>query len=582
MKIPQALRRVFAQPRRGEKRESMIEEPPQPAKRRAITVLVLAALASLTFLFGANRLALFGPDEPRYAEIAREMFASGDYITPTLGGCPWFEKPVLFYWLGAAAYHVFGVNEFAARLPSGVGALVTVLAVYWTLSRVVSQRWATLAAVIIFTSGMMIAYAHAATPDMTLTAAMAVAILAGYRATLAEGKTALFFVALSLAATALASLAKGLVGIVLVIAILFIYLLLAGRLRYLRWSHLLIGALLFAGVAASWYLPVTLRHGWEFVDEFFYRHHFRRYVADVYGHPQPVYFFPFVAAAGVLPWTFFLLPAVARLRHLRPRQNEADALLVLAWVWLLLPLIFFSLSESKLPGYLLPVFPALAILLGAEVERFIVERFIVERFINAASRLLVASGWLTAGVLVLLSLGFVWYLQKQGVSFAGWQSFAYVLPPAFAGITLAQLIRKKRDLLPLGALLVVGSMIVSGALALFPKLNEELSLRRLSREAAAALKPGEKIGYYILKEYAAVFYAQGRVVCDIGEGDVLNALREDKLVEPLEVYPSLIFITRERWIDGLQKDARFETEFIARQRDYYAFRVRLKRQAQKD
>ena len=108
------------------------------------------------------------------------------------------------------------------------------------------------------------------------------------------------------------------------------------------------------------------------------------------------------------------------------------------------------------------------------------------------------------------------------------------------------------------------------------KLNEEISLKRLSLEAAAALRPEEKIGYYILKEFAAVFYAQGRVACGMEEGDVLNALREDKLVPPLQIYPSMIFLTRERWIEGLIKDGRFDAEYLGQQGEYYAFRVKLK------
>lgn len=570
MRISRYLSWALDQPGRGEKKDRIIEERPRNAKLWGYDLFFLTALACLMFFFGADRLALLGPDEPRYAEIARAMYATGDYVSPRLGGCLWFEKPALYYWLGAVSYRLFGVNEFAARFPSGLAAMTAMLFMYVVLARAVSKRWAMLSCVVLATSGIIIAYSHAATPDMLLTAAMAVAILAGYRATQSAGRAELLFAVLSFAATGLSFLAKGLVGIALVFAILFFYLLIAGRLRFIRPRYLLIGVGIFLTVSALWYLPVTLRHGWEFIDQFFVRHHFQRYVQDVYGHPQPIYFFPAIAVLGVLPWSFFLLPAVAQLRRLKPRTNERDSLLALAWVWLLVPLVFFSLSESKLPGYLLPAFPALAIIVGAEVESFIKGE--QRQFIKLA-------GGLLAILLVLVALAFCWYLKTNGVSWTGWYLPFCVAPLLLSCIGVLALVRKRREGLILCAVAVVVGVVVGGALLLFPAMNERISLKRLSLEAAAALRPGEKIGYYILKEYAAVFYAEGRVVCGTGEGDVLNALREDKLVAPLELYPSLIFITRERWVEGLMKDARFEKEFIAQQGDYYAFRVRLKQQA---
>jgi 4-amino-4-deoxy-L-arabinose transferase-like glycosyltransferase len=312
---------------------------------------------------------------------------------------------------------------------------------------------------------------------------------------------------------------------------------------------------------------VTMKHGWQFINEFFIEHHFKRYLTNTYGHPQPVYFFVFIAIAGVLPWTCFLLSAFARIRSLQPRKSELDSLLTLAWVWFFIPLIFFSISGSKLPGYLLPVFPALAIILGAELARFLS---------GERTRLLKISASLTALLMVILAGGFIWYLKKQGVQFSGGQIIFFVLPVLFAGLCVwAMLQAKRREAIACIAAVVL-SIIVGGSSLLFPKLNDEISLKKLSLEAAAALRPNEKIGFYILKEFAAVFYAEGRVVCDVGEGDVLNALREDKLVPPLEIYPSLIFITRERWIEGLMKDRRFTVEFIAQQDEFYAFRVQLK------
>jgi 4-amino-4-deoxy-L-arabinose transferase-like glycosyltransferase len=569
MNVPQILRWLFDQPQNHN--PGIIEEPLVSAKRRLYDVAAIIALASVFFFFGAGKIALLGPDEPRYAEVAREMFASGDYISTRLCGCLWFEKPALFYWLTAGSYHLFGVSEFSARFASGLMATTAVLAVYFALSKALSVQLARLVAFTLLTSAIFIVYARAATPDMALAASMTVAILSAYLASRAKGQTAFGYMSLCFAATGLSLLAKGLVGLVLVSAILFTYLTIAGRLRFYRWRYAFAWVLIFCLVIATWYVPVTVKHGWQFINEFFIEHHFKRYLTNTYGHPQPFYFFTFIAIAGILPWAGFLPAAVFRLRSLRPRVNEIDSLLTLAWVWLLVPLIFFSISESKLPGYLLPVFPALAIIISAELERFLNRE---------PGRLLAIGGWLTALIMTTLATSFFWYVKKAGVPLTGFSIMLLLLPFGFATIAIwAKLKMRHREVLACLAAAVF-TIVISGTSLLFPKLNDEISLKKLSLEAVAALRPDEKIGFYILKEFSPVFYAEGRVVCGMGEGDVLNALREDKLVAPLELYPSLIFITRERWVAGLMKDPRFDVEFIARQDEFYAFRVKLKSRGQ--
>ena len=572
MKIPRNLLRLLHQPSKPVPEERIIEQPSRKSKPWWLDLLALTALASVTFFLGTNRLALLGPDEPRYAEIAREMFVTGDYVTPTLCGCPWFEKPALYYWAGALAYRIFGVSEFSARFPSGLAATLTMLAVYLFVSRTGSRQWARLSGIALATGGIMIAFSHAATPDMLLTMALTVAVLSIYRATRATGGREVLYLAVGGAGIGLSFLAKGLVGVVLIIAILAIYLMIAGRARYLSWRAVVAGAAVFLLLSSAWYLPVTMKNGWEFVEEFFIQHHLRRYVSNDYGHPQPIYFFPAIAFLGIVPWSFFLIPAGPRLRRLRPREKEGESLLALAWVWLCVPILFFSLSGSKLPGYILPVFPALAILIGAEIER-------VGKAATVTTKL---GAWLTALVLGGLSLGFMWYLSRRAIPFTAGPVFFSILMLLCTGAVLTALSSGSRKYFVPSVVAGILSLVVGGMVLVLPGLNEEFSLKRLSLEAAAALRPEEKIGYYILKEYAAVFYAEGRVVCGLGEGDVLNALREDKLVGPLEIYPSLIFITRERWLEGLMKDSRFEKEMIARQGEYFAIRVKLAQRARGD
>lgn len=536
-----------------------------PAKQLPYAFIALLAASAIAFFFGLGRLGFLGPDEPRYAEVAREMFASGDYISSRLCGCLWFEKPALLYWMSAGGYHLFGVNEFAARVPTATTALATVALVYFTLRCLGKRVHALTSALVLATSGAFIAFARVATPDMVLTAAISASLLAAYHSTRAGGRARSVYLAVSFCFMGLAVLAKGLVGAVLVVAIFGIYLVVAGRLRSVRWRDLLIGIVVFVAVAGTWYGPVTMRHGWAFLEEFFVRHHFQRYTSNEFGHPQPVYFFLLVAIGGVAPWTFFLIPATARLRALK---ESRDSLLALAWIWAVVPILFFSFSESKLPGYILPVFPALALIIGAEVERFME---------GEVSRTLKTAAWLTSLTLVGVGIGFVIFLRSESVNISGWRGMLDGLPLALALVSVIALAAQKNRAFIASAAGLVMAVIISAVVLLFPTLQDEVSLKSLSLEAAAALRPGEKIGFYLKKEFAPVFYAEGRVLCEPKRGGTFYALHQEMLNDALETEPSLVVITDSRWLEGLEKDSRFTLEFIAAQGESLALRVALKK-----
>lgn len=556
---------VTSEPSTLDGKAKIIVEPQSPAKHPPYAIVAILAASAFAFFFGLGRLGFLGPDEPRYAEVAREMLKSGDYISTRLCGCLWFEKPALLYWMSAAGYHLFGVNEIAARVPTAAAALATVALVYLALRRLGTHSLALASALVLATSGIFIAYARVATPDMILTAAITAALLAAFHSTRSSGLARSICWALSFLFMGLAVLAKGLVGAVLVVAIFGIYLVVAGQLRSVRWQDWLVGLVVFLAVAGTWYGPVTMRHGWAFIEEFFVRHHFQRYTSNEFGHPQPVYFFVLVAAAGLAPWTFFLIPAIARLRSLR---NSGDSLPVLAWIWAVVPVVFFSFSESKLPGYILPVFPALAVIVGAEVERF---------WSGEAGRTLRAAAWLTALTLAGMGIGFIVYLRSESVSISGWRALLDCLPLAVALVSVVALVAKKSRAFIAVAAGVVISVILAAVILLFPTLHDEVSLKSLSLEAAAALRPGEKIGFYLKKEFAPVFYAEGRVLCEPTRGGTFYALHQNMLTEALESESSLIVITDSKWREGLEKDSRFTTEFIASQGESLALRVALKK-----
>ncbi|HET9531592.1 MAG TPA: glycosyltransferase family 39 protein, partial [Blastocatellia bacterium] len=192
-------------------KKEIIDERPLTAKPQHYLLLIILAVCAVTFFVGIGRLALIGPDEPRYAEVSREMFVTGDYISPRLGGCLWFEKPVLVYWMAAASYAIFGIGEYAARFPSALCASMTALAIFFVVRGTGSTVWALSASLALVTTGLFIGFARSITMDMTLASAMALALLSGYRATMSEGRARLAYWAGCGAAAGLSCLAKGFV-----------------------------------------------------------------------------------------------------------------------------------------------------------------------------------------------------------------------------------------------------------------------------------------------------------------------------------------------------------------------------------
>jgi 4-amino-4-deoxy-L-arabinose transferase-like glycosyltransferase len=356
-------------------------------------------------LYGLGKLPLVGPDEPRYAQVAREMFLSGDLITPTLGGHTWFEKPALLYWMIVASFKIFGVSEWAARLGPALCGLLTILAV-WFVGREVEKEYSHFGfwSVIVTTSCLgLIVFSRAASFDvvitMTTTWSLAFFLLHELRRKrlLLAGFYA--FVGLSL-------LAKGLVGIVIPFGVVGAYYLLRRMLPSRSvWLSLFWGVPLALAVSAVWYGPVIAKHGWTFIDEFFVQHHFARYVSNKYHHPQPIYFYPVIILMLVLPWSGHLVSALAKVRRWKWRGDDSLSVVrIFALAWLLLPLVFFSFSGSKLPGYVLPALPGAALLVS--------DRLTFAR--NAKWPLLIASATLVA-VLVVLNFSAAPYARRESV-----------------------------------------------------------------------------------------------------------------------------------------------------------------------
>jgi len=288
---------------------------------------------------------MLGPDEPRYAAVGRTMAASGDWITPRLWGSPWFEKPALLYWMTALGFRAGLDPDLAPRLPVALLSVGFVLFFGWRMRREFGDRAAAYATAMLATSAMWLGYSHVAVFDLPLAATLGACMLL----VLSERRTR-FEMAAAGALLGAALLAKGFVGCVLFLPALW-------RLRR-DWKQIaLIAAAAFV-VAAPWYALVTARNGSAFIDDFFWKQQFSRFTTSELMHVRPVWFYLPVMLGAFFPWTPL---GVVLLEERSIFRNERVRFLL---AWLLWGLAFFSLSLNKLPGYVLPLCPALAALVG--------------------------------------------------------------------------------------------------------------------------------------------------------------------------------------------------------------------------
>lgn len=294
----------------------------------------------MLYFFGLDHVGLLGPDEPRYASIGREMARSGDWVTPRLDGKPWFEKPALLYWMTAAAYKAGLDDDLAPRVPVAMVSIAFLIFFFWIAKSEFGEETAAYASIILATCAGWLANGQIGTTDMPLAATFSTAMLLCLRPGVRRAAVAGAFLGLAV-------LAKGLVPLVLAAPLLW-----KRRMREL----LVIGAACLA-VATPWYVLCTMRNGDMFLQEFFVKHHFSRFTSDSLAHAQRFWFYIPVMLAAMFPWTPLLIPVFRRELVRDPKQ-----LYLLLWVGL--GFVFFSISANKLPSYLLPLLPPVALLMG--------------------------------------------------------------------------------------------------------------------------------------------------------------------------------------------------------------------------
>jgi 4-amino-4-deoxy-L-arabinose transferase-like glycosyltransferase len=347
----------------GEFRESSALHPGK--------ILLLIIIYGLLWFGTLNYRHLIPSDEGRYAEIAREMLVTGDWITPRYNGYKYFEKPPLQAWATAATFQVFGIGDWQVRLWTALTGFLTILLVGFTGVRIYSARAGWLAAVVLASSPMWVIAGHLNSLDMGLSsflvAALCSVLLAqtSYNRLHCRNWTWACWIFM-----ALATLSKGLIGAAIPAMVFIAYSISAWDWKIWTRIRLFSGLIVFLVITAPWFVLVAQRNP-EFLEFFFIHEHLQRFTQDAHSRTGPIYYFVPLLLIGLLPWVLQIPGAIAQAWIGRKQDISKFSSGRLLVCWSVVIFAFFSVSHSKLPGYIIPIFPALALLIGARLDRLL-------------------------------------------------------------------------------------------------------------------------------------------------------------------------------------------------------------------
>lgn len=328
-------------------------------------LLFLAIALGIFYLMWLGAHPLFTPDEGRYSEVAREMIVSGDYITPRLNGVAFLDKPILYYWLQASAIKLFGLREWALRFWPASMAVIGCLITYLSGRLLFNRRTGLLAAIILATNPLYYGAAHYANLDLEVAVLISTTLLFALIALQATSyRQRTIFILLAYVFCGLAALTKGLIGLAFPTMIIGVWIMLLNRWHMLFKMRLLSGLCLFVAITVPWYLLAQQANP-QFFHFFFVVQQFQRFLTQAdFNNPTGVWFYVPIVLAGFLPWTIFLVQALSQqIKEVwKNRQQHATELFLL--LWLVIVFAFFSFPKSKTVGYILPIFPPLALLTG--------------------------------------------------------------------------------------------------------------------------------------------------------------------------------------------------------------------------
>jgi 4-amino-4-deoxy-L-arabinose transferase-like glycosyltransferase/membrane-associated phospholipid phosphatase len=489
--------------------------PLKDKKRWLFAGLVILTVAISFFKSGG--FIRFDVDEAVFSEATREMVETGNYITPTYNYEPRYDKPILFYWLMSASYKLGGVSEASARAVSGAFGALLVIMTFFFLRRVRDDKTAFLGAIALLLNIEYFVYSHSAVTDMTLAFFITASLFSFYIGLESdEKKWPLAF----WAASALAVLTKGAIGLLFPLAISFLYLLASGRLKDAKKFLKPLHVALFFIIAAPWFAAETYVNGWDFINAFVIKHHFKRYTEVISSHGGPPYYYLGVLAVAFFPWVAFVPQALWK--GLAEYREKTGGLYLFSAIWFIFVLVFFTISSTKLPNYIFPLMPASAILAGLFLYDLVKKERANER-LKGLYVVLALSAVFSIALFILPSISI-----KSEVALP--PSVFYACATAFLAVFLFFLASLKR---PVPAIAGVSASMIALLVVLrlyaVPPLNAHMQqdLYLLASSARTSIDGAENaviIASYEINRPSLAFYAGSRIVkieksnaCDIKE-----------------------------------------------------------------
>ena len=554
-------------------------------------ILLLGFVCAVILFSSLGRAALFEPDEGRNAEKAREILLTNDWITPHEDFLPILDKPIAFYWLVAISFRLFGLSEWAARVPSALAAGGCIVLVYLFARRRWGVREALWSSLVLATSFEYFVFARLVIFDMTLTFFITLALFSFDRLRDPDpvysrrGNAILMY-----ASIAIGTLVKGPIALVIPAMVILFYLVFTWHWALLRNLYLLPGIVLYFAIVAPWYVAVNARNP-GYLGYFLWEEHVVRYLTPHFSRTKSWYYFFIVLGAGFLPWSI-LLPITGAFSLRRWRDKEMGFLLL----WAILPFVFFSASKAKLPHYILPIFPALALLTGRTVAHYLKETA------RRGTWIVYAIWLLPVGFLIYLLAGTFWpaILARQVRSsvvenFPAVVAYTVVLILMFGSFILGC----RRGVFPFAS----GSCVCTAVgLAIFlvgiSHVVATASFRReskvLAQQTLPLIAPDDRIVFYnsylegvpfYLRIRKPILLVQANTKTDVLGSFYLGERRQglrsgaDQVLFTFEEFAKLwknhdgriwVFLN-DRNIDRLQRDAEGTARQFAKAEDYFVF-----------
>ena len=476
--------------------------------RLFIPLIILAVFLSF---FNLGSFTLFDVDEAVFSTATKEMIESGDWITPTYNRENRYDKPILFYWLMATSYKIFGVNEFGARFPSALASTVLIMSIFFFVRRVRDNTYAFYTAIASLLSIYFLAYSHAAVTDMSLTLFISLSLFSFYLwidgKTQSRTKNNLYLYGFYLF-SALAFLTKGLIGIVFPFGIALVYMIVIYGWKGFRKVLSLKGLIIFMLISLPWFIAQLTINGQEFVDQFFIKHHFQRYTGVISGHKGPFYYYIPVLIIGLFPWVAFL-PA-----GIRNTWKEKNRFQIFALIWFAFIFVFFSFSTTKLPNYILPALPAISALIASGM-------IVQDTKWRSVSNIFLATVSLILGIAFLIARE---YALDFGIFDVNWLLPLSVVTIGMAILSFYTMFTKKQFHIILSILMVLFlSLLLIKAV---PVASHHLqgSLHKYSLYAKENLDADSRLIVYDLNNPSIIFYSDRKAIIARNEDELKACL----------------------------------------------------------